>query len=299
MDHISRVAIFLEVVKHNSFSGAARALGITGPAVSKQIQALESELDVRLLTRTTRHVSVTEEGGVYAERARKALDDLNEAELLIQDLKATPKGRLKINAPTSFSHQYLRQPIAEFAKQYPEVEIDLDLSDRWVDVIGEGYDVIIRIGVLRDSTLIAKKLAACPILLCAAPSLLARHPDIKNSVDLEVIPAVVYNQHGRVEDWRYQDESGNENTVRLARSFAVNTAEMQVEACVQGVGIALVPMFSAAPYLNSGELIHVLPKLRTFPERGIYALYPQSRQVAQRARLFIEALSDATKDLPW
>ncbi|MFT5116436.1 MAG: DNA-binding transcriptional LysR family regulator, partial [Parasphingorhabdus sp.] len=146
MDHISRVGVFLEVVKNESFAGAARALGLTGPAISKQVQSLEDQLGVKLLSRTTRHVGLTEEGAIYFEKARQALEDLNEAEQHIQDLKACPTGKLKVNAPMSFGTRFLTRPIATFAEQYPEVELEIDFDDRWVDVVGEGFDVVIRIG---------------------------------------------------------------------------------------------------------------------------------------------------------
>ncbi len=171
MDHISRVGVFLEVAKYESFAGAARALGLTGPAISKQVQSLEDQLGIKLLNRTTRHVSLTEEGAIYFDKARKALDDLNEAEQQIQELKACPTGKLKVNAPMSFGTQFLTRPIAAFAEQYPEVELEVDFDDRWADVVVEGFDVVIRIGTLQDSNLIARKLAPCPIILCAGKKL--------------------------------------------------------------------------------------------------------------------------------
>ncbi|MFT5608308.1 MAG: DNA-binding transcriptional LysR family regulator, partial [Parvicella sp.] len=197
MDHISRVGVFLQVVKYESFAGAARALGITGPAISKQVQSLEGQLGVKLLNRTTRHVSLTEEGAIYFDRARKALEDLEEAQQQIQELKACPTGKLKVNAPMSFGTQFLTKPIASFAQQYPDVELEIDFSDRWVDVLAEGYDVVVRIASLEDSNLIARKLAPCPIVLCAGAKLIEKL-GLPDSVDaLSDYPAVVYNQHGQ------------------------------------------------------------------------------------------------------
>ena len=158
MDHISRVGLFLEVVKHQSFAGAARHLGMTGPALSKQVQALEDQLGVRLLHRTTRQVTLTEEGAIYSERARKALEDLEEAERQVQDLKTCPTGVLRINAPMSLGQRCLVEPIAAFANAYSDVQLDVDFDDRQVDILAEGYDVVIRVGVLHDSSLIARKL---------------------------------------------------------------------------------------------------------------------------------------------
>ena len=165
MDQISRIGIFIAVVKNASFAGAARDLGITSSAVSKQIQNLEHELQVKLLNRTTRKVSVTEEGAIFFDRAGRALDDIQEAQEHIQERKACPSGSLKISLPLSFGLQYLGAAITSFALQYPEVELDVSFDDRIVDIIGDGYDLSVRIANLKNSTLIARRLASCPIIL--------------------------------------------------------------------------------------------------------------------------------------
>ena len=299
MDYISRISVFLDVVKHESFAGAARSVGMTGPAISKQVQALENQLGVKLLNRTTRHVSLTEEGAVYFDRARKALEDLNEAEHYIQELRAVPTGRLKVNAPMSFGSQFLVNPIADFAKAYPDVELDIDFSDRWVDVVGEGYDVVIRIGVLEDSSLIARKLAACSIILCVSAAFIHEYGLPTSIEKLGEYPGIVYNQHSYKEEWRYRNSDGVIEVQNLQRNFSANTAEMQLQACLQGVGVALLPIFSAYPYLQTGELVQLFPDCQTYPERGIYAMYPQNRYLSTRTRLFIDCLSDYSRELPW
>lgn len=299
MDHISRVGIFLEVVKHESFAGAARSLGLTGPAISKQVQSLEEKLGVKLLNRTTRHVSLTEEGAVYFDRARKALEDLDEAEQQIQELKACPTGKLKINAPMSFGVQFLTKPIAEFASAYPDVELEVDFSDRWVDVAGEGYDVVIRIASLEDSNLVARKLAPCPIVLCASSKLVEKLGLPFSVNDIKEYPAVVYNRHTQKEQWVYSDKNNVKGSITLNRKFAANTAEMQLDACLQGIGVSLLPIFSAHEYIESGDLIQILPEYKTFPERGIHAMYPQNRYLSTRTRLFIDWLSSASERFAW
>jgi DNA-binding transcriptional LysR family regulator len=299
MDHISRVGIFIEVVKHESFAGAARALGLTGPAISKQVQSLEQKLGIKLLNRTTRHVGLTEEGAIYFEKARQALEDLDEAEQQIQELKACPTGKLKVNAPMSFGTQFLTRPIASFAEQYPEVELEIEFNDRWSDVVAEGFDVVIRIGVLEDSTLIARKLAPCPIILCAGKKLIEKYGVPESVEQLSDYPGIIYNMHQQKGEWRYRDDNGVIATQTLNRNFAANTAEMQVEACLHGIGIALLPAFSAEAYLKSGELIALFPEYPTFPELGIYAMYPQNRYLSTRTRLFIDWLSQASKDFSW
>lgn len=299
MEAMSRVGLFLAVVKHQSFAAAARSLGMTGPALSKQVQALEDQLGVRLLHRTTRQVSLTEEGAIYSERARKALEDLQEAERQIQELKSCPTGLLRVNAPMSFGKHYLAAPIAEFAHTYPDVTLDVDFDDRRVDVIGEGYDVVLRIGALEDSSLIARRLSGCPILLCASPDYLARHGVPETPEDLAGLPAISYTRHGASNEWRYMDPGGNIGMVTLHRHFAANNAEMMREACLRGVGLALLPVFVAVGHLERGELVQVLPAYRTHPERGIYAIFPQNRHLATRVRLFVEHLSEQSRSWPW
>lgn len=299
MTEISRIELFLKVVKYKSFSGAGKTVGMTGSAISKQVQALEEELGVKLLNRTTRQVTLTEEGAIYSERARKALEDLNEAEKQIQDLKAHAKGLLRINAPMAFGKKYLTKPIADFAKKYPEVKLEVDFDDRHVDVIAEKYDVVIRIGALEDSTLIARKLADCPVLLCAAPKLLRKFKKPKSPEDLKNYPAVIYNKHSNNNEWRYVDKNGEIGSIQLQRQFAANNATMMEEACLEGIGIAQLPIFVAIEHLESGKLVEVLPEYETHPQRNIYAVFPQNRYLSTKTRLFVDYLSKYSKKLPW
>ncbi len=299
MDRVSRISVFLEVVKHESFAGAARTLGMTGPAISKQVQSLENELGVKLLNRTTRHVSMTEEGAIYFDRARKALEDLDEAEKQIQDLKACPTGKLKINAPMSFGSQFLTEPIAAFAEHYKDVELEVDFNDRWVDVVGEGYDIVVRIAHLQDSNLIARKLAPCPIVLCAGKKLIESRGLPKSVNELSDYPGVVYSRHSQREEWRYKDDHGEVKTYLFNRSFAANSAEMQLAACLRGIGVALLPIFSAHSHLKTGDLVELFPQYETYPQRGIYAMYPQNRYLSTRTRLFVDWLSDVSREFPW
>ncbi|RBP52692.1 LysR family transcriptional regulator [Arenicella xantha] len=296
---ISRIEMFIEVVRHESFAGAARKLGVSGPAVTKQVQALEEALGVKLLYRTTRKVTLTEEGAIYFERVEKAIDDLAEAEQTIQELKACPTGRLKVNAPMSFGSQYLAGPIAEFAQRYPDVALEVDFDDRWVDVIGEGFDVVIRIGTLKDSSLVARKLGDCPLVMCIAPDCVAKYGPIDRIEQLAEYPAVVYTKHGQTEDWRYIAPSGEHGSVKLRRAFAGNSAPMQVAACKQGLGIAVLPIFAVWEDLQSGALQQVLPDYQSYPVRGIYAVFPQNRHLSTRVRLFVDWMSEVNQRFPW
>lgn len=299
MNNISRTAIFIEVVKQQSFVGAAKKLGMTSPGVSKQISNLEDYLGVRLLNRTTRQVSLTEAGAIYNEKARKALEDLAEVEQQIQELKACPTGVLKINAPMSFGKSFLAKPIAEFAKKYPQVKMEVDFDDRRVDIIADGYDVVIRIGSLQDSSLISRKLGSCPILLCASKKFIKENKPIKTPKDLTKLPAIIFNKHSVISQWQFSDKNSKVSNVNLKAQMYANNAEMMLDACLAGVGIALLPVFSASKYLESGELVEILPQYQTYPKRGIYAIFPQNRHLSTKVRLFVDWLSICSKDFPW
>lgn len=300
MDSVSRMAAFVEVVKQASFIGAARVLGVSGPAVTKQVQALESELGVKLLVRTTRHVSTTDEGELYFRRVSRLLEDLDEIEQEVRESQECPSGHIKINVPHSFGTQYLAKSLAAFAADYPDVQLEVEYSDRWVDVIAEGYDLVIRIGTLEDSQLVARQLGKCPILLCATPEFASAHAVLEHPDQVADLRALTYSQHGNRETWRYQHrQTGVAGKVQLRRCFASNSAKQQLEACLAGVGVALLPIFSAHEYLQSGALIQLLPEYETAPERGIYALYPQNRFLATRVRLLIDWLIACSDDFPW
>lgn len=300
MDHISRVGIFVEVAKQESFAEAARSLGLTASAVSKQVQNLENMLGTTLLHRTTRQVTLTEEGAFYFHRARQALEDLAEVERELQDCNSKPQGTLRLNVPMSFGEQYLRAPIAAFAKAYPEVKMDVSFEDRMVDVIGEGFDAIIRIGVLEDSTLMKRKLADCPILLCASPRYLAEHGQPASPKALQQHRMIVFSRHGNGAEWRWKHKrSGKTGLTQFDGIFHANTAGMMQEAALQGLGIALLPIFSAATWLQSGQLVEVLPEYATHPAREIALLYPPNRRTSTKTRLFIDWMTDACKALPW
>ena len=299
MDHISRVDLFLEVVKQRSFTAAAKCLNLSGPAVSKQVQALENQLGVKLLNRTTRQVSLTEEGAIYAERAAQALEDLHEAERQILELKECPVGRLKINVPLSFGIAYLSKSIATFAIRYPEVKIDVDFDDRLVDMIAEGYDVQVRVGSLQDSSLVARKLAECPLVLCASPDYLKIHEPLASPKDLASHRGIVYTKHDNRAVWQFIDANGDISKENINRDFAANNAEAMVAACLQGAGIALMPIFSVATHLQTGQLVQVLKHYQTHPEPAIYAMFPKNRHLSTKLRLFVDHLIETCKNLPW
>lgn len=299
MDHLSRIGIFIAVVKNQSFAGAARELGITSSAVSKQVQNLESELQVKLLNRTTRKVAATEEGAIFFERSARALDDLQEAKEHINELKINPKGSLKVSIPLSLGISYLIKDIAAFAKQYPDIHLDVSFDDRIVDIVNEGFDLVIRISELKDSSLIARKLALCPFAICASPEYLNSHSPIHLPEDLTDHNVLAYSRNTGLHEWRYKDQDGQSGQVSLTGTFKSDTGQMMCEAALQSVGIAILPIFYVAQHLKSGALIKIFPDHTTWPHRDIHAVFMPNRYLSTRLRLFVDHMATACKALPW
>jgi len=299
MDHVSRVGVFIAVVKAQSFAGAARVLGITSSAVSKQIQNLEQDLQVKLLNRTTRNVSVTEEGAVYYERAARALEDLQEAREQIYDLKSRPRGPLKISFPQSLGIKYFGQAIASFAAEYPEVELDVSLDERFVDIVNEGFDLAVRIGSLKDTSLIARRMASCPFVICASPGYLKKQGTPKMPDDLAHHNVLAFTGNSGLHEWRYQDATGQHGQVGLSGNFKSDSGDILCRAALEGVGIAILPVFYVAEHIKNQELHTVLSHYVTSPKRDIYAVFQPNRFQSTRQRLFVDHLVSTCKQLPW
>lgn len=292
MQDLPRIALFVEVARQSSFIGAARQLGLTGSAVSKQIRILEEALGVRLLQRTTRQVSLTGEGQAFFEQCELLITQLESAKESVRQQQSTPRGKLRINVPVSFGIRELTEPLARFAATYPEVQLEVDMHDRYVDVVQEGYDLVIRVGQLEDSSLIARKLAPCPIYLVASPEYQQAVGLLHSPKDLLNCRWVEYHQHGRPFVWHYRDAEGHSGSLNISSHFKANNAEMMAAAIATGVGIGLVPYFTADDYLAEGKLVRLLPDFTTQPDRHVYALYPNRSFLPQRTRVLLDFLSD-------
>ena len=299
MDKIARIGVFVTVVEEQSFAGAARILGITSSAVSKQVQNLEQDLQVKLLNRTTRSVSVTEEGEIYYERTKHALDSLQDAQDEINELKVTPRGSLKISLPQSLGRRYLCDPVAKFAAAYPEVKLDVSLDDRLVDPVNDRFDVVVRIGALQDTSLIARRLAACPFVLCASPSYLSQHGAPKKPQELPDHNVLAYTGNTGVHEWRYSDKNNRTGQVSLNGSFKSDSGDMLCRAALEGIGIVILPVFYVAQELRDKRLNQLLPEFQTWPERDIHAVFQPNRYQSTRLRIFVDDLVAACKELPW
>ena len=299
MDQIARIGVFVTVVEEQSFAGAARILGITSSAVSKQVQNLEQDLQVKLLNRTTRSVSVTEEGGVYYERTKRALDDLQEARDEIYELKSRPRGPLKMSLPQSLGRKYLSDCVAEFAALYPEVTLEVSLDDRLVDPVNDGFDVVVRIGTLKDTSLIARRLAPCPFVLCASPGYLEKHGEPLVPQNLADHNVLAYTGSAGIHEWRYSDPKGRTGQVSLGGTFKSDSGDVLCRAAIEGVGITILPIFYVAEELRIGTLKALLPGFHTWPTRDIHAVFKPNRYQSTRLRLFVDHLVSSCQELPW
>jgi len=300
MDSVSRIEIFITVVKHASFSKAAKSLGMTSSAISKQVQNLEEELQVKLLNRTTRMVSPTEEGMVYFERARRALADLAEAQETIQDMKQHPTGPLKISVPASFGIPFLTPALTEFAKQYPDVSLDLHYNDAMIDIAREEMDLTVRItGQLPDSSLTVKKLGDCPTVICASPSYWQEHGKPKTPADLANHDFVTYSRVQQDHVWQYIDPTGKKGKVIGNGRFQSDSGHANTMAACDGLGVTVAPIFLVQNDIIAGRLEPCLSDYQSVETLGIYALYPANRYVSTRLRLLIDHLAEHCRDLPW
>ncbi len=292
MHYLSYIPTFVKVVERQSFSGAARDLGMTKSAVSKHIQALEEGLKVRLLNRTTRTLALTEEGQIFYAKCTHIVEELESAEQQVHNLNENPSGVLKVNAPTSFGALFLAPVIAEFGMLYPDIRLEVDFSDHFIDLIAEGVDVCIRVASLTDSSLIAKKLSNCPIIMAASPDYISKHGTPQHPDALINHRFIEYSYIERLREWRYRDPAdGKEKMAPITVMMRANNAQMMRAAAVAGVGIINVPSFIIADDIREGRLVRVLTDYVNAPERNIYALFPHSRFMSAKLRLFIDFLA--------
>lgn len=290
MDRLTSMEVFVKVVETGSFVAAAEALGISRPMASKHVIGLEDQLGVRLLNRTTRKIAMTEAGQHFFARCQEIFSQIDEAVQEAGQHQAEPQGKLRINAPVSFSRVHLTRAIAGFQRAHPRISIELILNDRLVDIVEDGFDLAIRIGRLRDSSLIARRLAPCRLVVCAAPTYLAEHGEPRTAEDLKDHNCLVYTQFSESDGWRLR--RGEETTsVPVTGSFCSNAGAAVVEAAVAGLGIVLEPSFMVGAHVETGALVPLLTDYEP-TELGIYAVYPQSRLLARKVRVFIDYLSD-------
>ncbi|HYM32356.1 MAG TPA: LysR family transcriptional regulator [Candidatus Cybelea sp.] len=288
------MAVFAGVVQARSFSAAARQLGISKSAVSKHVSRLEEKLAARLLNRTTRRLSLTEAGTTYYEYCARVVAEAEEAERAVAALRAEPRGLLKINAPMSFSLRHLGPALPEFLARYPDIRVDLHLTDRVVDLIEEGYDVAVRITKLADSSLVARRIAPNRSVICGSPDYFAKYGVPQTPDDLKDHRFLVYTysaadpgSHG---EWLFRTADGA-RPVRVAGALQANNGDVLRAAALAGVGLIASPTFIVGPDLQAGRLKCVL---RDYVGEGsaIYAVYPHRRHLTAKVRAFVDFLGE-------
>lgn len=290
MDSLTRMNAFIEVVDAEGFSAAARKLGRSKALMSKYVRELEDDLGILLLNRTTRQFSLTEAGQQYYESAQDILRRMADLQETVRETGSGLRGRLRVSAPRSLTDLEIGLPFVEFAHEYPDITLELNLDDRIVDLVEDGYDVAIRISRLADSALIVRKLADFRLVLCASPEFVERHGKPEKPRDLQRFPAIVdTNWKGR-NNWIFLDEDGREMTVPMNGVFEVNSPEVAKRAALGGLGVTMVPEFSVEREIKDGRLVSLLEG-RFPPGGGVYAVYPHRRLVPAKVRAFVDFMA--------
>jgi DNA-binding transcriptional LysR family regulator len=274
-----------------SLSAAARELGVTTPAVSKHLALMESRLGVSLLNRTTRRMGLTPEGELYLEHARRILGEIDDMEQLLGVSKAMPKGLLRVNATLGFGRSYVAPVISRYARKYPQVEVQLQLSVNPPPLTDDSFDVCIRFGAPPDTRVIAKYIAPNRRLLCASPAYLARHgmPKVPHDLTRHNCIGIRQGEEG-YGVWRLSSGRGKtvkSEAVKTRGTLTTNDGEIAVNWALEGHGILMRAEWDIERYLRNGRLVQVLPQFHT-PDADIYAVYPQRHQMAARVRTFVD-----------
>lgn len=288
----------MAVIETGSFSAAALRLGQAKSTTSRLVSALEEHLGVQLLNRTTRRLSVTEAGRDFYEEAVRILGDLREAEAALASDQGALRGRLRLAAPLSFGLLHLAPALEEFMLLHPELVLDLDLDDRRVNLVEEGFDLGLRIGELEDSSLVARPLAPIRMCLCASPDYLRRHGSPKTPADLAFHAGLVYGNVPEAQQWRLLDSEGRAHSVKVPARLRANNGDVLLQAAIAGLGLVATPSFLAWQALASGQLVQLLPGYRLAETRA-YAIYPGRKRLPERVRLLIEFLRERFGEAPY
>ncbi|MBV8192905.1 MAG: LysR family transcriptional regulator [Alphaproteobacteria bacterium] len=289
MDRILSMAVFKRVVDAGSFAGAAPHLGMSPEMVGNHVKALEAHLGVRLLNRTTRRMRVTEAGAAYHARCAQILSDIEEAEAEAGAQQVAPSGILRIAGPMTFGELHLGSAIAAYMDRHPAVKVDVFLSDRYVNLIDEGFDLAIRIGEPPDSSLISRRVASASLVLCASPDYLVRNGAPQKPADLSQHACLVYADLRSPRTWRFSDAKGHTETVQINGPFSTNNPQLLLSLAAAGHGVLLWPSFAVGAEILSGRLVPLLTQWRT-RELTIWALYPHRQLLSPKVRSFVDFL---------
>ncbi|MCG7498621.1 LysR substrate-binding domain-containing protein [Vibrio sp. Of7-15] len=280
------VSEFVAVAETESFTSAANKLNTSVAQVSRKVSALENRLATKLLNRTTRRVSVTEAGQLYYQHCRQVIDGLEQAERVITNMQSVPQGKLKVTAPVTYGEQRIAPLLNQFMTLYPQLELQLVLTNQKLDLIEQGVDLAIRLGRLDDSSMMAKRLASRQLYVCAAPSYLKDHGEPHTLSELSQHNCLL----GSMDYWRFR-EVGKERNVRVQGNIRCNSGSALTDAALKGLGIVQLPDYYVEEHIESGELVELLPLYREEQE-GIWALYPHNRHLSTKVRSLVDFLRE-------
>jgi DNA-binding transcriptional LysR family regulator len=290
LDRIDLFRIYARVVECESFTQAAKALGLPRSSVSAAVATLEQRIGTRLLQRTTRRVSATPDGAAFYEHCARLVADVEETEALFRHSAASPAGRLRIDVPGRIGRLIIAPALPDFLARYPEIDIELSVTDRASNLIEDGIDCVLRVGALSDSGLIARSIGELPLINVASPGYLAAHGTPGHPGELDGHRAVNYASPttGRIEPWEWL-EDGAVYDRALSGRVTVNSAEAYIACCLAGLGLIQIPAYDVAEHLASGELVEVMPRHRAAP-MPMTLLYPHRRHLSRRLQVFADWL---------
>jgi DNA-binding transcriptional LysR family regulator len=290
LDRVTSMQVFVRVAALGSFSAAARALNLSQTMVTKHVAALEERLGVKLLHRSTRRLVLTEGGRTYLAACERILAEIEEAEASASLDRIEPRGILRLNVPLTFGFRHIAPAIPEFTRLHPAVSFDLGLADRYVDLIEEGWDLAIRIGRLKDSSLVARRLAACRTVVCAAPSYLKEHGTPQTLDDLARHNCLGYTLPSAIGANRWTFGTDGETVVPVQGNLRANNGDALLAAAVAGQGLIYQPTFIVGDGLRDGSLVPVLGGCPTY-QLGIHAVLPSGREAPAKVRTFLAFLA--------
>ena len=291
MDLFGSMKMYVAVVDGGSFAAAADKLEMSRAMASKQIQKLEEHLGTRLLNRTTRRLSLTETGRAFYERSLQIIGDVEEAEQIAGQMTRRPQGVLRVTLPLSYGQHRLAAIIGDYTQAYPQVQLDISLSDRKIDLVEDGLDLAIRIGALPQSDLIARKIGGVHSVVCAAPAYLARHGAPGTPAELAGHACLGYTLSGGGTDWRMEGPDGP-LTVAISGPIRADNGDIIRLAALSGAGILFQPQFIVDDDLAAGRLVRLLPQWQS-AELGVYAVYPSRKHLSAKVRTFVDFLASA------
>lgn len=297
MRRFDELQAFVAVVEAGSFTAAADRLDTAKSALSRRVSALEDRLGVQLLRRTTRRLNLTDTGRSFYEHSARILADLDEAEAAVLQEHGELRGVLRVALPVSFGVRHMDDLVAEFVRRHPRVTFDLDLNDRRIDLVQEGVDLAVRIGRLKDSTLIARRLFDARTVVCASPEYLDKHGVPATPADLQENDCLVYANLAEPGRWVYRDKSGASQYVDVRVAMSATSGDFLSQAATQGLGVVMQPTFIAGEKICAGDLVPILTEYE-WPVSPAYAVYPPTRHLSYRVRAFIDFLVERFAGIP-